>query len=254
MSHAGAPPLLRLEVARKTFPAPDGKGRTEVVRGLSLEVRPREMVALVGPSGCGKTTTMNIIAGLDPHFEGSRTLTCPDGGVPVLGSMFQEPRLLPWRTVKQNIELVLEKPRRGTGIAERWLEHMGIAEAADRFPGQISLGMQRRAAMARAFAVEPALLLLDEPFVSLDEPTARRLRRLLVTTLADRGCAALLVTHNLREAIELADRILLLSPGPTRVMEEITVPGRRESRTEQDVEAFRRTLIERPEPVFRLIA
>lgn len=253
MSHAGAPPLLRLEVARKAFPAP-GNGQVEVIRDLSFEVRPREMVALVGPSGCGKTTALGIVAGLDRAYDGTRILSRPGGGIPTLGSMFQEPRLLPWRTLRQNIELVLEKPRRGTGVADHWLERMGLGEAADRFPGQVSLGMQRRAAMARAFAVEPDLLLLDEPFVSLDEPTARRLRRLLVTTLSDRGCAALLVTHNLREAIELADRILLLAPGPTRVMAEVTVPGQRENRTEQDVEAFRRSLIDRPEPVFRLIA
>lgn len=257
MSDAGAPPLLRLEIAAKSFPAPEG-GRVEVIRGLALEVRPEEAVALVGPSGCGKTTALGIVAGLDGRFEGRRELSLPGGGAPVLASVFQEPRLLPWRTLRENVELALKaagRDRAGrTALAALWLGRMGIAEAAGRFPGQVSLGMQRRAAMARAFAVEPDLLLLDEPFVSLDEPTAHRLRRLLAETLAERRCAALLVTHNLREAIELADRLLLLAPGPTRVLAEVAVPGRRGARSEQEVEAFRRSLLSRPEPAFRLIA
>ncbi|QJE72213.1 ATP-binding cassette domain-containing protein [Aerophototrophica crusticola] len=253
MPPAGAPPVLDLRIAGKTYPGASGQPVT-VVRDLAFTVGPRESVALVGPSGCGKTTSLNIVAGLDSRFDGSLSFPALGGREPHIACVFQEPRLLPWRTLEQNLELVLPKPRRGTGIAAHWLAHMGLAEAAQRFPTQVSLGMQRRAALARAFAVEPDLLLLDEPFVSLDGPLARRLRRLLLDTLAERPCAALLVTHDLREAIELADRILILSPSPTRVVAEVTVPGRREDRTERDVEAFRQDLVSRPEPVFRLIA
>ncbi|WP_114394070.1 ABC transporter ATP-binding protein [Oleisolibacter albus] len=256
MSAVGAPPAperpaLDLNIAEKTFP---GQGRhavpVPVVRDLRLRVGARESVALVGPSGCGKTTTLGIVAGLDRAFTG--TVQGPADGR--LACVFQEPRLLPWRSLAQNVELVLPPARRGDGSARCWLERMGLGEAMARYPGQVSLGMQRRAALARAFVTEPSLLLLDEPFVSLDGPTARRLRRLLVETLAERPCAALLVTHDLREAITLADRVLILSPRPTCILAEIQVPGRREERTETDVERLRQDLLDRPEPAFRLIA
>jgi len=254
MSDAGAPPLLRLEIAAKRFPTPDGPA-VEVIRDLCLEVRAGEVVALTGPSGCGKTTTLTIAAGLDSGFTGRRTLRArPGGRTPVLASMFQEPRLLPWRTLRQNVELVLPRGTRDSGLGELWLERMGLAEAAHRFPGQVSLGMQRRAALARAMATGPDLLLLDEPLVSLDEPTALRLRRLLLATLEETGCAALLVTHDLREAIALADRLLLLTPGPCRLSADIPVPGHRGGRTEQDVERIRHMLMEQADPAFRRIA
>ncbi|HYE50027.1 MAG TPA: ATP-binding cassette domain-containing protein [Azospirillaceae bacterium] len=250
MSAAGASPVLTLEIAEKRFAS--ATGEVVAIRGLSFQVGAGESVALFGPSGCGKTTTLNIVAGLDTRFEGRLHFPgAPDG--PALGCVFQEPRLLPWRTLEQNVELALPPARRGAGTGAAWLERMGLAEAAGRYPDAVSVGMQRRAALARAFAVEPELLLLDEPFVSLDAALAARLRRLLASMLAERPCAVLLVTHDLREAIELADRILFLSPSPARVVAEVAVPGRRSERTEGQVEAFRRSLLERAEPVFRAI-
>ncbi|HYC03161.1 MAG TPA: ATP-binding cassette domain-containing protein [Azospirillaceae bacterium] len=256
MPAAGASPVLTLDIREKRFASTAG-GEVVAIRDLAFHVGRGESVALFGPSGCGKTTTLNIVAGLDRRFEGTLAFPASAAGGPALGCVFQEPRLLPWRTLERNVELVLPPARRGTGIAAGWLERMGLAEAAGRFPEAVSVGMQRRAALARAFAVEPELLLLDEPFVSLDQALAARLRRLLAETLGrtpdDRPCAVLLVTHDLREAIELADRILFLSPAPARVLTEVVVPGRRGERGEREIEAFRRALLDRAEPVFRAI-
>ena len=135
--------------------------------------------------------------------------------------MFQEPRLLPWRTVRENIALVRPPD---PAAAEALLALLGLSPYADLHPPALSLGMARRAAIARAFAIQPALLLLDEPFVSLDPAMAEQGRSVLATAWRTRRCAALLVTHDLAEAASLADRILLLSQGPARVVRELAVP------------------------------
>lgn len=255
-SNAGSPAggrcALKLEIRAKRF------GGREVIRGLSLEAGRGEFVALVGPSGCGKTTALTIAAGLDRAFEGS--VTYGDGAAepPALGYVFQNPRLLPWRTVRQNVALVLSKPMRNSGVVEEWLAAMDLSAVADQYPTRLSVGMARRVALARAFAVGPELLLMDEPFVSLDERTAQRLRALLAATLERQPPAerttVLFVTHNLREAIQLADRILVLAPGPTRVVAEVPVTLPRALRDDAMVEAFRTELLARPEPAFRVLA
>jgi NitT/TauT family transport system ATP-binding protein len=135
--------------------------------------------------------------------------------------VFQEPRLLPWRTVRQNIALVRPPD---PAAAEALLMLLGLAPYGDLYPPALSLGMARRAAIARAFAVEPALLLLDEPFVSLDPTMAEQGRAVLATAWRTQRCAALLVTHDRAEAASLADRILVLSAGPARVIQELVVP------------------------------
>jgi len=193
------------------------------------------MTVLMGPSGCGKTTLLRIVAGLDDRFVGE--IDIPEDAR--IGLMFQEPRLLPWRTVRQNIELVAPP-----GFAEPDLERLaaavGIADILPRFPQELSLGMARRVALARAFATRPDLLLLDEPFVSLDERTADRLRRLLLEVWQARPTTAVLVTHNPREAIMLADRLVLLAPRPTRVVATvpITIPqAKRDAATVEKIYA-----------------
>ncbi len=210
-------PFLQVDVARK-----DAGGRT-VIEGLRFSLAAGEIVALVGPSGCGKTTLLRLVGGLDAGFEGR--IAWAAGAAPRIGTVFQEPRLLPWRTVRQNIALVHPPD---PAAAEALLARLGLAPYADLHPPALSLGMARRAAIARAFAIQPALLLLDEPFVSLDPAMAEQGRAVLTAAWAARRCAALLVTHDLAEAASLADRILLLSTGPARVMREVVVPaGRR---------------------------
>lgn len=210
---------------------------------------------LVGPSGCGKTTMLNIAAGLDRAFDG-RVERTPraDGRESTLGYVFQDPRLLPWRTVRENIALALPKAQRRSPRIDELLAAMEMADLGDRFPQQLSLGMARRVALARAFVVDPDLLLMDEAFVSLDEPTAQRLRTLLVAMLDRRPTAVLFVTHNLREALGLADRLLVLTPSPGRIVAEVPIALPRAERDAAAVEALRTELLARPEPAFRVLA
>ena len=185
------------------------------------------------------------MAGLDRDFEGSVVLpTGSRGHEPVVSFVFQEPRLLPWRTVRENVEIVLPRALRGAGRTDEALRDVGLDGAGGLFPGELSGGMQRRVALARAFVTEPDLLLLDEPFVSLDEAAAGRLRALLAAMLARRRITTLLVTHDLREAAELADRVVLLSGPPARALETLRVPSTRGRRSHEMIEGFRRRMIE----------
>ena len=214
---AGATSQFDIRIEDKTYTGADGTP-VPAIRDLVLEVRPQSMTVLMGPSGCGKTTLLRILAGLDTNFTG--TVHVPDNAR--IGVMFQEPRLLPWRTVRQNIQLVAED------LSNAELEHLAssveIADKLPRYPQELSLGLARRVALARAFAPRPDLLLLDEPFVSLDERTADRLRRLLLEVWSARPTTAILVTHNPREAILLADDLVLLAPRPTHVVAVVPIP------------------------------
>ncbi|MGH8294512.1 MAG: ABC transporter ATP-binding protein [Steroidobacteraceae bacterium] len=191
--------------------------------GLSLHIAAGEFVALVGPSGCGKTTFLNIVAGLDRDITGDVRLgPRSDGCAARVGYVFQEPRLLPWRTVYENIALVLP-PQGADAIVNDMLKGVGLAEGRDLYPPQLSGGMSRRAAIARAFAIEPDLLLMDEPFVSLDHDTVEQLHDLLLKLWCARPTTVLFVTHDLREALVLADRLVLLSGAPAHVVADAPV-------------------------------
>jgi NitT/TauT family transport system ATP-binding protein len=168
-------------------------------------------VAIVGPSGAGKTTLLKIISGLDKAFEGQ--LQLPAAGR--IGFMFQEPRLMPWLTVAQNLALV-DKTASGERLTA-CLSQVGLKDCADLFPNQLSGGMQRRVALLRAFLVAPQLLLMDEAFQSLDAPTADQLRAHLLELWQGSQPTVLFVTHNLHEELALADRVLFLSAGPSRI-------------------------------------
>jgi ABC-type nitrate/sulfonate/bicarbonate transport system ATPase subunit len=230
--HAGVTSRFEIRVDEKTHVGADGT-RLAAVRDFVLDLKPESMTVLMGPSGCGKTTMLRIIARLDDRFTGNI-------GIPPntrIGVMFQEPRLLPWRTVRQNIELVA-----APGFSEKDLERLahavGIADMLPRYPQELSLGLARRVALARAFATKPDLLLLDEPFVSLDEKTADRLRHLLLDVWSARPTTAILVTHNAREAILLADQLVLLAPRPTRVVAAETIDIPQAERDSKTIEAI----------------
>ena len=209
---AGVP--LRVDIAEKTFRSAEGVSVT-ALRDLSFEVRQGEFACLLGPSGCGKTTTLRILLGLDKEFSGSFQL--PKGGTNRVAAVFQEPILLPWRTVEQNVRLALPRNMRNAGL-DGLFDSLDLAGMRSLFPSELSLGLARRVALARAFATEPAILFLDEPFVSLDENTAGRLRDLLLSVWSAKPTTALMVTHNLREALMLSDRIIVLSPRPAHVL------------------------------------
>ncbi len=209
--------MLQVDIVEKAVPGRGGP--RAVLSDLRFTLEQGEIVALVGPSGCGKTTLLRIIGGLDTQFDGR--IAWDNGAAPRIGTVFQEPRLLPWRTVRQNLVLVGPPD---PAAAEALLALLGLADFGDLYPPALSLGMARRAAIARAFAVEPALLLLDEPFVSLDPVMAEQGRAVLATAWRTQRCAALLVTHDRAEAASLADRILLLSASPASVIQEFIVP------------------------------
>lgn len=214
---------LEVSIRGKTFPG----AREPVLADLSFALGAHEIVALVGPSGCGKTTLLRLISGLDPAFDGEITWPGQRGAAlagvapPRLGMVFQEPRLLPWRTVWQNLALVLPPGQQAAAAA--LLKRLGLWDERDSYPSRISLGMARRVAIARAFAIAPALVLLDEPFASLDASNAELGRAVLLEAWAERPTAALLVTHDLTDAAALADRVLMLAGRPARIIADITI-------------------------------
>ncbi|ODR98177.1 ABC transporter ATP-binding protein [Methyloceanibacter superfactus] len=239
IQHAGVTSQFKIRVEEKTHVGADGTELT-AIRDLTLDLKPESMTVLMGPSGCGKTTLLRIVAHLDDRFIGE--VEFPSDAR--IGFMFQEPRLLPWRTVRQNIELVA-----APGFTEEELDRLarsvGLTEMLPRYPQELSLGLARRVALARAFATKPDLLLLDEPFVSLDEKTADRLRRLLLDVWSARPTTAVMVTHNAREAILLADQLVLLAPRPTHVVAIETIDVPQAERDPKMIEALHSDLLQR---------
>ena len=203
---------LQVEHLNKTFPAIERRSKpTTAIDDLTFEVSGHVFVSVVGPSGCGKSTLLNIVSGIETASRGSVSVS--EGGRPArLGYVFQEPRLLPWRTVMRNMLYVLEGDR-PQDQAVRYLRLVGLEEATDKFPAQLSGGMQQRVGIARAFAVEPDLLLMDEPFSHLDAITARSLREQLQSIWTEAKKTVLFVTHDIAEAVQLSTRILMLAPG-----------------------------------------
>lgn len=189
--------------------------------------------AVVGPSGCGKTTLLRLIAGLDTDFAG--TIELPAHGR--LGMAFQEPRLLPWRSVADNIRIAA--PQANESEIGALLDSLDLADHAANFPRELSLGLARRVALARALAVKPDLLLLDEPLVSLEAALARELREKIAALIEERRITTLIVTHDLDEAIALADRMFLLSPRPARVAVTLDIATPRRRMTEAAASALK---------------
>jgi ABC-type nitrate/sulfonate/bicarbonate transport system ATPase subunit len=224
---AGDAAPLELRINAKSFLSADGIP-FEVIRDLELRLEAGSFGALIGPSGCGKTTILRIAAGLDADFRGE--LRTPGAGR--LGMVFQEPRLLPWRTVEENIRLALPADQTDVDLAELF-ETLGLGSHLTRYPGELSLGLARRAAIARAFAIQPDFLLLDEPFVSLDEAVAARLRDELTALTTRTKVTTLLVTHRLEEAVQLADRLFFLSDRPARIILEKAPPPPRGARSNE---------------------
>ncbi len=218
---------ITLTAVRRFF-----KTGVEAIAPLDLAIEAGAFVAFLGPSGCGKSTLLRLIAGLDQPNEGS--ITFPGGPAKrALAFVFQDPHLLPWRRVLENAALPLEltgigKPER-TERALAVLEEVGLADAAQRFPRELSGGMRMRVSLARALVTEPDLLLLDEPFAALDELTRRHLDDQLRALWQKRGMTVLFVTHTLSEASYLAERAIVFSKRPARIVADrrLTLPAER---------------------------
>ncbi|MGQ4557650.1 ATP-binding cassette domain-containing protein [Halobellus sp. GM3] len=207
---------LELRDIVKQFEKP-GQGRILVLDGVDLDVEGGAFVSLLGPSGCGKTTLMNVISGLvEPDGgtmrRGGRDVSPEDLS---LGYIFQEPRLLNWKTVGENIEFALEArdvpEGEWDGRTSRYLEMVGLGDEGDNYPTRLSGGMKQRVAIARALATEPEIILMDEPFSSLDEITARDLREELLDIWNQEQKTILFVTHDINEAVFLSDYIYMMN-------------------------------------------
>lgn len=211
---------LKIRVDRKIYPASGVREAQPVLKNIAIDIEPRSFVVITGPSGCGKTTLLNVIAGLDSEYEGEIVLGGPDTKV---GFIFQSPRLLPWRTVSENIALALPDGDPRHGRIEEMLRQVGLEGFSSQYPERLSLGMQRRAALARGFITEPDVLLMDEPFVSLDDPTAQGLRELLIGLWNRRPTTVIFITHDRTEAVMLGTRILRMSGANATIVQDETV-------------------------------
>ena len=219
---------IQLRDVAVTFPLARTE-RLEALGGVDLEIEPGQVVALIGPNGSGKSTLLRVIAGLLAPDLGSVAIDgeAVVGPSPRVGLVFQEPRLLPWRTTAENVAYPLVLA--GVPARERedrvaaLLRTVGLEGAASVIPSRLSGGMRQRAALARTLATEPAVLLLDEPFSALDELTRERLNLELLAIAAQTGATVLIVTHSVQEAIFLADRAVVLSARPGRVVADVPV-------------------------------
>src|SRR3989440_763911 len=222
--------LVRLESRNVSmrFAAASGKALTAVER-VSLAVRDCEVVSLIGPSGCGKSTLLNIGSGLYTPSEGAALVDGErvHGPNAHVAFMLQKDLLLPWRTVLENVMFGVEIQRLALPERKRralaLLENFNLAEFGGHYPHQVSGGMRQRVALARTLAVDPSVLLLDEPFSAVDAQTRMVLQRELAQTLKRAGKTALLITHDLLEAVTLSDRVLVMSARPGRIIDEIAI-------------------------------
>jgi NitT/TauT family transport system ATP-binding protein len=231
-SPAAAPMLpghLELRGVRRTFEAERGT-KLLVLDGVDLEVRGGEIVSLIGPNGSGKSTLLRLAAGLLAPDAGEVALDGAPllGPDPRIGLVFQEPRLLPWRTVSQNVAYPLElagraAPERAERVAEL-LDLVGLEAAADVVPSRLSGGMRQRAALARGLALAPEVLLLDEPFSALDALTRERFNVELLKLWSRMRTTIVFITHDIQEAMFIADRVVVLSARPARVVADFEVP------------------------------
>ncbi len=215
--------MLSIDNLSKTYS--DG---VKALSRLSLTVQPGEIVALVGGSGCGKTTLLRLIAGLDVPSEGQirlgdQVITEPSAAV---GVIFQEPRLFPWLSIEDNVAFGLShlSAFEREGLVANALTRVGLSGHGGRWPRELSGGQQQRAAIARALITRPRLLIMDEPFSALDPTTRQSLHRHLLSLWEESRPTVLMVTHDVEEAVSLADRIIVLQPNPGRIYEEFASP------------------------------
>jgi len=229
---------LEVDIASKTITNAAGE-RCNVLDDISFALGAGEVGVFVGPSGCGKSTMLRILAGLDPDFQG-RVLR-PAGAR--IGMVFQEPRLLPWRSVEDNVRLTA--PLADEAKLSALFEILELNGHRSHFPGELSLGLARRVALARAFAVEPDFLILDEPLASLDEALAARLRDQIALLVESRSVMTLLVTHNIEDAVRLGDRVFVLSSRPARILADLPIRTPRCARGQAEIAGIKADIARR---------
>lgn len=218
---------LSIQNVNKVYSRP-GKESTVVLENVSLEVSAEEFLVIVGPSGCGKSTLLGMVAGLVPATSGQITfMDVPDGYEPRTGVVFQEHALFPWRTVQKNVEFGLEhfdlSKNDRKARAKTFIDMVGLSGFEQRFPHQLSGGMRQRVGIARALAIEPDLLLMDEPLSALDAQVRLLMQEELLRIWQQHRQKTLYVTHNISEAVALADRVVVLSRRPGKVVEILRI-------------------------------
>jgi NitT/TauT family transport system ATP-binding protein len=214
-------PLLSLRSVIKQFAT-----GLVAVENVSLTVAPGEFLSLLGPSGCGKSTLLRIIAGLDAPTRGAIEWLHAAGRRPPLGFVFQEPNLMPWATVAENVRLPLRLAGRHSDwrrVVQAALERVGLGAFAGSYPRELSGGMRMRVSLARAIVSQPELLLLDEPFAALDEITRTALNHDLLALAAEQHWTVIFVTHSVYESVFLSDRVAVMSPRPGRIATELVI-------------------------------
>jgi len=241
---------LQVDIRRKVFDSFEEGGQVVTLENVRFAADVGEFLCILGPSGCGKTTLLNIIAGLDSHFEGVVSLntfidkgdyskiandpreknTKSNGGNSGskdrelrIGYVFQNPRLLPWRTVEENLRIVLSNEQIQSGIIDELLKSTELEAFRNTYPSQLSVGMQRRVSLIRAFSIQPDLLVMDEPFVSLDRRMEDNLHQVLIDYWHSSKPSVLFVTHHINEALKLASRLLVFSSRPGTIILDIPV-------------------------------
>jgi NitT/TauT family transport system ATP-binding protein len=223
---------LEVDIQHKAFTNAAGE-RVNVLADFKFALGAGEVGVFVGPSGCGKSTMLRILAGLDHDYRG-RVTRPADARI---GMVFQEPRLLPWRSVEENVRLAA--PRVDEAQLSALFAVLELNEHRSHFPGELSLGLARRVALARAFAVDPDFLILDEPLASLDDALAARLREEIAILVDSRSVTTLLVTHSVEDAVRLGDRLFLLSPRPARILADLPIGTPRSARGEAEIAAIK---------------
>ena len=247
-------PVIEALNLRKVYPARHGHPPVIAIEDVSFGVQPRKFTVFLGPSGCGKSTTLHMIGGFEQPSAGSLLLKGEPirGPGPDRGIVVQDFVLFPWRSVLANIAFGLEMLKRFSRAeikarAEHYVEHLGLAGFANAYPATLSGGMKQRVAIARTLATQPEFMLMDEPFASLDAQTRDRLIVDLSAIASEHDTTFLFVTHDVREAIRLADRIVVFSPRPARIVEsvDITLPRPRDAYGPGvlEVERYLRSLI-----------
>lgn len=227
---------LDVSIARKAFTNAAGE-RHDVLADFDFALDAGEIGVFIGPSGCGKSTMLKIVAGLDRDFQG-RIARPAEARISMV---FQEPRLLPWRSVEENVRLAA--PLADEARLSALFSVLELNAHRSHFPGELSLGLARRVAIARAFAVEPDLLILDEPLASLDHALAARLRDQIATLVDGRSVTTLLVTHDVDDAVRLADRLFVLSPRPARILAVMPIRTPRGARSEAEIAAIKTPIL-----------
>jgi NitT/TauT family transport system ATP-binding protein len=238
MTSPTSTPAISLRGATKKFGTRSGTPFTAIT-DVTFDVAPGEFVTVVGPTGCGKSTTLSLVSGLEPatsgtvEVHGTPVTAIPDG----VGYMFQTDAVLPWKNVLDNVAIGLryhKMPKaEAHGRAREWIARVGLTGFEDRYPHQLSGGMRKRVAMAQSLIGEPSMLLLDEPFGALDVQTRELMQDELLELWSGTGAAVVFVTHDLTEAISLADRVVVMTAGPATVKEIVPIDLPRPRKVEE---------------------